>query len=277
MHCKDVSVRDVDVVLSEKNIKELMKDWTAYTRAEFLILRNGNDHAVVELTEKSGPGLFKKVTSFKIVSLPKDTVFVDMPDADVVNVPELAAIYERYGGKAVVVKGMFSHISFASRMNIMRLNVVDNVPPSPSKLGVLVRKALSTGFIEHPIVVNDVIIDMAEKIRDVRTEAVMFPCKVSGLKADMPFYFLDEAPEVRHDVTLIGCELSKRIFDSLYARDAGFINVCPMDNVPEGGKTIVKCCKIKEGHVIQGNVAKVPWGATVPEVVDAINALFSKI
>ena len=275
MHCKDVSVRDVDVVLSKRNITELMRDWTAYTRADFLVLRNGNDHAVVRLSEKSGPGLFGKVTSFEIISLPKDTVFVDIPDADVVNVPALAAIYEEHKGKTVVVRGMFSHISFVSNMKTMRLNVVDNVPPSPSKLGVLVRKALSTGFIDHPIIIKDVIIDTTGKIKDVKTEAVMFPCKVSGLKADIPFYFLDEAPRIDHDVTLIGCDLSKRIFGSLYGRDVKLLNICPMDHIPRGNaKTIVKCCKIKEGHKIDGNVARVPWGATIPEVVGAINELF---
>jgi len=105
----------------------------------------------------------------------------------------------------------------------------------------------------------------------------VFPCKVSGLTADMPFYFLDEAPNINCDVTLIGCDLSRRIFTALYKCDVPFINVCPMDHaVDKKTKTIVKCCKIKEGHRIDGNVAKVPWGATIPEVVNAINDLFSK-
>lgn len=277
MHCKDVSVRDVEIKLTERNISKLMENWTAYVRADFLILRNGKDHAVVKLTKEAGLELFKKVTDFKIISMPENTVFMDIPDADVVNIPLLASLQDKHPGRTVVVRGMFSHMNFVSGMKIMRLNVIDNVPPSPSKLGVLVRNALSTGFVEHAIVVDDVIIDMADKVADVRTEAVMFPCKVSGLTANIPVYFLDEAPRLGHDVTLIGCDLSKRIFGSLYKRDVKFINVCPMDNIPDDNeKTIVKCCKIKEGHKIDGNVAKVPWGATIPEVVNAINDLFSR-
>jgi len=276
MHCKDVSVRDTDVELNERNITRLMEDWTAYLRADFLILRNGNDHAVVRLTKESGLELFRKVVDFEIISLPRDTVFVDSPLTDVVNVPSLASLQDTHPGKTVVVRGMFSHISFVSGMSCVRLNVVDNVPPLPSKLGALVRAALSTGFVDHPVIANDVIIDMAEKVNDVRTEAVMFPCKVSGSTADIPVYFLDEAPYLGHDVTLIGCDLSARIFRSLYRKDAKFINVCPMDHVPDASvKTIVKCCKIKEGHKIDGNVAKVPWGATIPEVVAALNDLLS--
>jgi hypothetical protein len=270
MHCKDVSVKDTNVELTETNIRELMKDWTAYVRAEFLILRNGNDHAVLKLKKEDGFDLFKKVIDIEIISLPENTVFVDSPETDVVNVPELAAIQD------VVVRGMFSHISFVSGMRCIRLNVIDNVPPHPSKLGSLVRRALSTGFVDHPVVVNDVIIDMAERVNDVTTEAVMFPCKVSGSTASIPVYFLDEFPKLGHDVTLIGCELSFRIFKSLYRRETKFINVCPMDHiVNEKEMTIVKCCKIKEGHKIEGNVAKVPWGATVPEVVNALNDLLS--
>jgi hypothetical protein len=277
MHCKDVSVKDVDVVLNRENIKALMSDWTAYVRADFLILRNGKDHTVVRLVKENSFELFKKVTDFEIISLPEDTVFVDLPGADVVNIPILAEIQRMHPGKTIAVRGMFSHMSFVSEMEVMRLSVIDNVPPSPSKLGTLVRMALSTGFIEHPIVVDETIIDMAEKVNGIRTEAVMFPCKVSGLTADMPVYFLDEAPPLEHEVTLIGCDLSKRIFSSLYRRDVAFINVCPMDHpVDKDTKTIVKCCKIKEGHRIEDNVAKVPWGATVPEIVDAINDLFSR-
>ena len=275
MHCKDVSVRDVNVPLDEANIKALMSDWTAYVRAEHVILRNGNDHAVVKLVKENKFDLFKKVVDFEIVSLPKDTIFVDVPDTDVINIPALASLQKKYPKRTVIVRGMFSHISFVSGMEYVHLNVIDNIPPSPSKLGVLVRAALSTGFVEHPIVTNDVIIDMSKKVKDVNTEAVMFPCKVSGLTAKMPVYFLDEHPKLEHDVTLIGCDLSRRIFGSLYKRDVKFINVCPMDHVTDkNAKTIVKCCKIKEGHKIDGNVAKVPWGATIPEIVGAINELF---
>ena len=213
MHCKDVSMHDVDIPLDREHISELMRGWTAYVRTDDLVLRNGDSYAVVRLVKSQEPGLFRKV--------------------------------------------------------------VDNVPPSPAKLGVLVDVALGSGFVDHPIVKEERIIDMAEKVSEVRTGAVMFPCRVSNLHADIPFCFLDDAPEDPGDITLIGCHLSQRIFRSLYDRDVPFVNVCPADFVEPGVKTIVKCCKVKQGHELDGDVVRVPWGATVPEVVDAINALFS--
>ena len=275
MHCKDVSMRDVDVPLDEDSIGDLMGSWTSYVRTDDLVLRNGDDYAVVELLKAPGNGLFRKVVGYRIVSLPGDTVFLDLPDLDVLNTPALAAVQAEHPGKAVVVRGMFSHINYIKDVVPQRLVVVDNVPPSPSKLGMLVRMALASGYVDHPIVPEDRIIDMADKLSEVATDAVMFPCRVSNLSADIPYYFLDDAPEVDDEVTLIGCHLSKRIYTALYGGDVPFINVCPADYVDPSEKTIVKCCKVKEGHEIDGNVVRVPWGATVPEVVDALNDLFS--
>jgi hypothetical protein len=275
MHCKDVSVHEVDSELTAENISRLMADWTSYIRTEVLILRNGDDFASVLIRRTDGTGLFRSVKDHEILSLPGDTVYMDDPETDVINIPAMARIQSENPGKTVIVKGMFSHVNIIKDIAWQRLTVVDNVPPEPQKLGVLVKTALASGFVGHPVVAEEVTIDMADRVSEVDTEAVMFPCRVSGLTADIPVYFLDGHPELKHEVTLIGCHLSKRIFTELYRRDVKFINVCPADFAGDG-KTIVKCCKIKEGHIIDGNTAKVPWGATVPEVAGALNALFSE-
>ncbi|MCL2032169.1 MAG: hypothetical protein FWG96_02730 [Methanomassiliicoccaceae archaeon] len=260
--------------MTEKDISKAVSGWEVYVRTEYLVLRNGKEIAVVWVRKEGSEGLFRKVADAGAVSLPEDTVFVKDDGIDVLNVPALASVQERYQGKTVVIEGMFSHISFVCEPNTVKLRVIDNIPPGPSRLRFLVETALSSGFIEHPVVPEYNNIDLTDKIMDVRTEAVMFPCRVSGMAADMPFYFIDAAPDVKHDVTIIGCDLSRRIYRSIYDKDPPFINVCPADAVPNDGmKTIVRCCAVKEGHVIEGNTAKVPWGATVPEVIGAINAL----
>ncbi|MFA6952610.1 MAG: hypothetical protein WCQ23_06070 [Candidatus Methanomethylophilaceae archaeon] len=277
MHCKDVSIHDVDIDLDLSNICALMDNWKAYKRTEYIVFRNREQLAVVRIEREKGKDLFQDLSAYEIVSLPEETVYYEDPHLDILNPSALARVQVKYPGKTVVVKGMFSHINFVKDLKPLRLRVIDNIPPAPSKLGVLVKMGLASGFVDHPIIDEDVDISMAACVKDVRTEAVMFPCKVSGLSADMPYYFLDEAPELKHKVTLIGCNLSKRIYESLYHSDVPFINVCPMDNVPDDGvPTILKCCKVKEGHTREGNTVMVPWGATVPEVVGAINDLFSE-
>jgi hypothetical protein len=276
MHCKDVSVRDVDFDLTPESISERMADWTAYARCDYLILRNKDGFAALRVAKEQGIGLFRRVKDFEILSLPEDTDYVVDDMIDVLNIPSLALIQSQHPGKGVVIEGMFSHVVFIKDLEPLHLEVVDSIPPSPSKLGVLVKKALDSDFIDLPVIMHETVVDMQSKIPEVRTEGVMFPCKVSGIVADMPTYYLDSSPELKHDVTLIGCSLSKRIFESLYRKDVPFINVCPAEYIPKGKKTIVKCCKIKEGHIIDGDVVKVPWGATVPEIVDAIKDLFSE-
>ena len=275
MHCKDISLHDVDFPLTEKDISEAVPGWDVYTRTEYLVLRNGGDLAVIRVVKEGSEDLFKKVARVEIVSLPGDTIFIKDHEVDILNVPALAAVQERYPGKTVVVEGMFSYINFVSGMRTLKLRGMDNTPPGPSRIRILVGLALASGLVDHPVVPEYEDIDLQRRVGDVGTEAVVFPCKVSGMTADMPFYFLDTAPDLGHDVTLIGCSLSQRIFRSLYGKEVPFINVCPADAVPDDGvRTIVRCCTVKEGHVIEGNIAKIPWGAAVPETIDAINALF---
>ncbi len=275
MHCKDVSAREVDFDLTPDAIASEMDCWKAYAKCEYLVLRKDDSFAVLRVMKENAVGLFKKVTDYEILSLPEDTDYVHDETIDVLNIPSLALIQSEHPGRAVVIEGMFSHIVYIKDLQPLILNVVDSIPPSPSKLGVLVRKALDSDFIDLPIIVHEETVDMCSKVSEVKTEGVMFPCKVSGITTDRPTYFLDNDPELKHEVTLIGCNLSKRIFESLYRFTPVFINVCPADNIRTKDKTIVKCCKVKKGHIIEGDVVKVPWGATVPEIVDAIKDLFS--
>lgn len=275
MHCKDISVLEADFPLTEEGIRKGLVGHKAYVRARYVVMSRDGGHAVAELHKSEGTGLFRTVESVDIISLPADTVFVDMPGADVLNLPERAQIQKEHPGKTVVVRGMFSHISFVSGVEPITLRVVDSVPPYPSKTEISVNRALESGFIDLPIVTENLTIDIQDMASKVRTEGVMFPCKVSGLESDKPFYFLDENPELGHEVTLLGCDTSRRIFRELYGRDTSMINFCPRNFCPKDGvKTIVRCCKVREGHVIDGDTAIVPWGATVPEVTAAIKALF---
>ena len=152
MHCKDISVRDVGWKLTRGNICANMEDWRAYKRAEYVVLRNGDDMAVVRLRKSPEGSLLREVTGFDIISLPEDTVFADRPDADVVNLPAMARIQSEHPGKTVVVRGLFSHIGFVSDVVPLRLRIIDAVPPRPSKLSYLVDMALRSGYVDLPVV-----------------------------------------------------------------------------------------------------------------------------
>ena len=119
---------------------------------------------------------------------------------------------------------------------------------------------MSSGMVELPIVTEQVDIDLNEKERMVQTDAVMFPCRASGLVSKKRMYYLDETPDLEGDVTLIGCDLSRRIFRSTCGRVLS-VDMCPKNLVKDDGTpTIIKCCKVKVGHEVVGNIACVPWG-----------------
>ncbi|QLH75526.1 MAG: hypothetical protein HPY73_08885 [Methanomassiliicoccales archaeon] len=276
-HCKDVSFREVEFELTMENITAMAEGKSAYTRTEFMVLKNGNNVAVVRVLKRPGKELFRPITSIEVISLPKDTVYIKDERVDVLNVSELAELVKENGGLTVVVSGMFNHVSFLHADELLTLRVVDVVPPTPSKLSVLVRKAMSSGLVELPIIIEQVDIDLNQKEGLVKTDAVMFPCRASGLFSSKRIYYLDETPAVEGDVTLIGCDLSRRIFRSVYGRDAPCIDICPKNLVVDDGTpTMIKCCKVKEGHEISGNIASVPWGATVQDVAGGVRALFER-
>jgi len=274
-YCKDVYLRHVEISLTEENILSNFRDKIAYTRTDFMILRNGEDTATVRVIKQKGKDLFRPVTGLEVISLPKDTVFIHDEEVDVLNVSQLARLVRKNNGKTVVVSGMFSHVSFLKADKLLDLRVLDVVPPSPSKLSVLVERALSSGLFEKPIIPEYVNIDIMEKERLVKTPGVIFPCRASGLGSKKKIFYLDETPEIDIESTLIGCDLSRRIFQHIYRRPIESLDICPQNLAPKDGiPTIVKCCKVKEGCTVEGNVASVPWGATMMDVVKALQALF---
>lgn len=279
MHCKDISVREVDFPLTPENIDEAMADWIAYRRAEHVVLRHGDEFAVVRLEKTDDGSLFEKVGSYEIVSLPENTLFVERPDTDVLNLTAMAKIQMEFPGKTVVVRGLFSHVSFVKDLDPLFLRVVDIVPPRPSKLRYLVDLALATGYVGKPVVPVYDEIDICEAASNAETREVMFPCAVSGASSGGECCYLDQVPDIEgRDITLVGCTLSARIFLEHYGKEVPFINICPKAAVKDDGtKTLVKCCRVREGHVTEGDVASVPWGVTVPEIVDAINDLFGDV
>ena len=276
-HCKDVAVKEVDFPLRQEEIARRIRGKKAYTRCDHYVLMNGEDLAVVKVTKAEGKELFRPIIAHEVLSLPSDTVLVRDPEVDVLNSPAMAKMSLGHPGKTVVVEGQFNHVSFVAPGEVLELEVLDVVPPSPSKLSVLVERALASGMVDLPVVPAYREIDLNELAKGVRTEGVLFPCKASGLKSEKKMFYLDQVPTIDANVTLVGCDLSGRIYRSLYRSEVPRIEMCPQELAPgDGKKRLVKCCKVRNGHQIKGDMAIVPWGATVQEVADAITALFSR-
>ncbi|MBM4237577.1 MAG: hypothetical protein FJ151_03735 [Euryarchaeota archaeon] len=276
-HCKDVSVRDVTFPLTRERIEKEAKGKEAYTRTKYIILRNAADHAIIAVEKGEGADLFRPIGKVSVLALPENTVHVRDETMDVLNRSQMAKLSLKHSGKTVVVSGMFNHVSFVKDEIPTALRVMDVIPPAPSKLSVLVDKAIDAELIGFPIVTEMENIDLNELALTVRTPGIVFPCRASGLNSERIVHYLDETPQIDVESTLIGCDLSRRIFRSRYGTPIESVDMCPRELAPKDGlPRIVKCCKIKEGFVLDGATAVVPWGATVREVADAVNALARK-
>ncbi|HUL39110.1 MAG TPA: hypothetical protein VLU38_02365 [Methanomassiliicoccales archaeon] len=276
-HCKDVSVRDVDFELTKENILKEGKGKKAYTRTEFMVLRHHRELAIVKVDKEPGKELFRPITSIEVVSLPRDTIFVKDEGVDVLNLTQMALLARENPDKCVVVQGLFNHVSFIRSEVVEDLLVFDVVPPYPAKLSVLVDRALTAGLVDKPVIRSVRTVDLNDMEKGVGTPTIIFPCRASGITSEKNILYLDETPQIRGEAALIGCDLSRRIFQSIYRKTPDeFVSMCPRELVPKSEtKRIVKCCKVREGFEIEDGMAIVPWGATVQEVAAAINALFA--
>jgi len=169
------------------------------------------------------------------------------------------------------------------------LEIIDVVPPWPSKL-----TDIFSGLREEEekalagVVPTFNLIDLRELAPVNR--GIVFPCRASGLRSMGPgICFLDEAPQLpedRNGFTLVGCNLSLKIFMEIYGFRPDFVNMCPRDFVkthPAGdpdARRLTRCCRVKEGFEkfvsrSAGRTAVLPWGVTREEFLDAVGWLGS--
>jgi hypothetical protein len=279
-HCSVVSVKEVSFPPTEKDIRDNVPGKSIYKKTEFLILNNEDDWAVVALKKAPPQDLFSEIEDVEILSLPEKTKYVEDPAINVLSPTVMAEKAEALGAECLVVKGAFEHVSFIHNEKTVPVIVFEVTPPDPPKLVELVKSALNSGNVPFAVKVIPQILDIRDIERNISKENIVFPCHASGLESAKRTHYLDENPEIStdelSDVSLIGCDLSLRIFRNLYGIEPEFFNFCSKKGVESGGGkdlAIAKCCKIKEGYEHTGNLVVVPWGATQKEVEDALNEL----
>lgn len=280
-HCKEISMKTVDFELTAESIKNFLLNKKAYIRTRYYVFNSGDDWAVALVVKNPSNHILQDIASVHVLSLPSETSFFEDPTLEVLSASVMGSARESAGTKCVVVKGRAEHVSFFIDEPPFELNVFDVVPPKPSKLQGLVSTALETALQDRYVKFSVVEVDLNELAGRVDTKIIMFPCRASGLNSDKKVLYLDQTPKLSSqevaEVTLIGCSLSARIFKAIYGCEPSrLINICPTDVMKDKGlrgPTLMKCCKIREGFDLKGDIAVVPWGARAHEVSEALRAL----
>jgi hypothetical protein len=283
-HCKTVSFKRVGFPLTAKEIELQLAKKKVFTRTDYFILENSGKVAVARVAKKRGIELFREVTAVEVLSLPESTVMVRDPSCDVLDVHSMTRKATQHPEETVVVLGAFEHVSFIKGgKEPARLRVIDFVPPHPSKTLRMVEDVLRSGMVRTPLLVEPVMVDVLERLKGCGSDIVMFPCEAGRLEiGGRPVLYLDKTPPIdeKKSVTLAGCPLSLKIFRHVYHREPqGFENVCPRELARQdrgrGKLHIARCCDI-HGVKVEGDLALVPYGASMRDMAEAVNALCEK-
>ena len=275
---RGLSVQETDVPLTAHDLRQHLIGREIYRRTEYLVLRNGDQTAVVAVRAQNREPLFTPVVEARMLSGPDTTVWIDDGEVDVGNATALAraaAANRRDGALAYVVRGRYEHVNFIWRPAPVRVHVTELIPPEPPKLYAMAGQAIAFDEELPPI---ELVLDAVD-IRDLAgghpAERYLLPCRGSGVDLPAAVSFLDTRPEHRDNWLLIGCERSQQFHRHFYGVDSAQVDLCPRvrSGRPDAELVLTKCCLLERGLDVTGEVAVVPWGSTLDEVRAALRAL----
>ncbi|HLM64680.1 MAG TPA: hypothetical protein VK306_10315 [Acidimicrobiales bacterium] len=269
---REVSVAQVDFTLTPENLTGHFLGRECYRRTRYVVVRNGEETALVAIEPADPEPLFAPAAAVAVLALPAETVDVRRPEVDTGVPSQLARVaVEHPGARAVVVEGRYSHVSFLLDPAPLRVRVREVVPPHPAKLLDQAQRVLDVADDLPPIVLEPELVPFDSLIGD--EPVVLLPCRGAGIRLEgRETHYLDERPP-EHDWALLGCDRSRQIHHWFYGRNAPGADTCPRMLAPTRGPLLTKCCLLEERMEVDGDVAVVPWGATLAQVGEALAAL----
>ena len=269
---REVSVARVEFALTAANLTDHFLGRECYRRTRYVVVRNGDDTALVGVEPTDPEPLFSPAASVAVLALPAETVDLRRPDIDTGVPSQLAKVaVEHPSARAVVVEGRYAHVSFLLDPDPVRVRVREVVPPHPAKLLDQAQRVLDVADDLPPIVLEPELIELDSLVADA--PVVLVPCRGSGIRLEASeTLYLDERPPAR-DWALLGCARSRQIHHWFYGRGAPGHDTCPRTLAPATGPLLTKCCLLEDGIEQDGDVAVVPWGASLAQVGEALVAL----
>lgn len=274
---RHVSVQPYAGPMTEAAIVGHLLGRDSYRRTRYVILEQADRCAVAAVDRDSEVPLFSDITSVSVLALPDTCVLVRDDSVDPGNPTSLANKAMALGlgqDSTLVVHGMDGHVNFIHHPAPLKVRVIEVVPPHPPKLLRLAEKVLSYAGDLPPMHLTFEPVSLEELAAQAPDAgAYLIPCRASGLNFSAPTYFLDERP-ARQNWTMIACERSRQIHRHFYGDEAPRVEMCPRNLRQESDSlTLLKCCLLEDHIEVEGNCVIVPWGATLDQVKDGLNAL----
>jgi hypothetical protein len=273
---RGVSVQET-AALDAASLRAWLLSTRVYRRTEFIVAAAGSRRAVVQVEREPDDGdMLAGVRDVRVLAGPEDVAYVADPSVDTGNATQMARAARATGRSArvYVVRGRFEHVNFIVEPSPVAVQVVEVVPPEPPKLLEMARAVVDFDEDLPPVELAFEPIDLRELAAAHPAAHYLFPCRCSGLDADVPVDFLDAGPPQAGAWTLVGCERSRQIHLALYGSEPhARVDFCPRLVARGDGPMLIKCCLLERGIERAGSTTVVPWGATLEEVRQALRGL----
>lgn len=282
---RQVSVNDEGVDVDIESLRRHFVGREAYNRTRFIVVRSPRhldavSAALIEVETGPGDDLFLPITNVRVLADQAECVYREEPDVDVGIPSHMATLLPlATGTRCLIVEGRYSHVSFLLNPAPLHINVLDIVPPAPSKLFDQLQRVLDTAEDTPPVVLSVESVDSGDLL-DRSAEApanVLLPCRGPGVTlGGAGVSYLDQRPE-KADWTLLGCQRSMQIHQWFYDEEAPSVDTCPRQFLGEdrdgNGATLTRCCLLQQGMEVQGRAVLIPWGSSLAEVRAALDRL----
>ncbi len=247
-----------------------------YFSTEYLISDLQSGYSIFKV-KSEGEGLLRKLVSLDLIATGnRIKKFKEKLDShDRTRLIESAIPLCRGTVNTVIFEGMDRHITFVHKPSlheVMEIEIIDIMPPEPPWLASAIDRLVKSGIL------GELNIRFTKQLIDLRkyegTKSV-FPCYASELKGK----YLDTDLDIEDNSELIGCDISKQIFELRFPRHTfRHINMCPLkaELYMPTRPFITRCCQSKKSGIVNLNGidgAVVHWGASEYDIVDAIRML----
>lgn len=283
---RGVGISELDFALEPDRLVAHFTGREAYRTTEFIVARRGDATALLRVEKEPGDALFLKIRKVEVLAGPDECAFVHDPKSDTGVPTDLARAARELapGKRCVVVHGLYEHVNFILDPVPLPLRVVDVSPPSPPKLLDQVRRVLQTAEGVAPVELRPEITDLVALASQKPSEHYLYPCRGSGAAPHgAEVSYLDQRP-AEQDWTLVGCARSRQIHSWIYGKEAPNIDFCPrklaalpQEDGNQAPPTLTKCCLLETGFELIGSTVTVPWGASLAEVYEALEALVHSV
>lgn len=277
---RGLSVQETDLRLDdERAVLEFLRGREVYRRTAWLLLRNGEQTALVVVRKASEEPLFSPVVEARVLASGHRMRWIESPATDVGNASALAAAVEPHlteGVDAYAVLGRFEHVNVIWRPEPVRVMVTEVVPPEPPKLLSMAEQAVAFDEDLPPVRLVGDLVDIRQLTRDNPAESYLLPCRGAGADVAGEVAFLDTRPATREAWLMVGCERSLQFHRHFYGDEPPRVELCPRlrtQLTESESPVLTKCCLLERGVELHGSVAVVPWGANLDEVRLAIRSL----